>query len=118
MTELNTNDRSTFHCLREWISNVDTIWLTSIPACIAVIIMILSPQLDLPTSSQANKIVAVCVFGLGGVSSLVVVIRKEFPFFRKIKGKPAVILGTVGLLMSWIISMGILISMFLALVRQ
>ena len=98
------------------ISTTNTIWLTSIPAIIAILIMAMLGNANL---SKINSMIIVsCIFILSGFSSLVVVIRKEFPFYRIISGKVAIVIGIIGLFLSWSIALLIIIRIMLELLGK
>jgi hypothetical protein len=95
------------------VRTTNTVWLTSIPALIVVVVMMILGTVNF--SKMNSMLIVSCLFAIGGISSLVVVIRKEFPFFRNIRGKTAIALGIVGLLMAWSISLAIVIRVALEL---
>lgn len=94
----------------------NTAWLTSILALIAVGVMISFGNFKLPRVT--NMLLVSFIFAIGSVISLVFIIRKEFPFFRNIKGKPAIILGVIGFLMSFPISIAILGRLVIELLQR
>jgi len=100
----------------DWLSTLNTAQLTSIPALIVIGVMIILGNVNM--SRIANMLLVSSIFSAGSVISLVIIFRKEFPFFQTIKGKPAIILGSIGFLMSCPISIAILVRLAMDLFQR
>jgi hypothetical protein len=80
------------------LTNTDIRWLTSFPALVIVACMIFFPKIE--TFKNTNLILVCLMFGVASFISLIIIIRKEYPFFRPIRGKSALALGIIGLILS------------------
>lgn len=99
------------------VKNIDIKWLTSFPSLIVITVMIIVGNLDIAYSENLNDLLIGFIFLTASLVSVIIIIRKEYPFFRTIKGRPAIFLGVIGFLISFPLAAAIFIRLLLNIFR-
>jgi len=97
----------------EKIKQINIKWLTSVPALLIVTIMIIVGNFDINLSKTTNQLLVGFIFFTASIISILIIARREYPFYQTIKGKPAVFLGIIGLLMSCPLTLAIFVKIIL-----
>jgi len=101
-----------FEEIRNKIDNTGIDVLVGIPDWLALIILFIGYQLDIKETKADNLFIISIVTFLFGSGFMFAIIKKEYPIYFKtrIKGRSAVILGIIGVSLTWLTTLWSLIE--------